>query len=172
MKLNRAALPLLVLTIGCGGDTSTTGPSGTQDGLSFPTVVPVGTTCGSGASAVYFIWGLSNNVRDPQARPLEAVVPVGQSLRLSLEFAGCGGETEDSWTSTNPAVGDLTPDPEMNYISVTRFTARAVGVTEVFADFRGPDRNMHRTYPAYCPASIYGCAPPRTPFTLVRVVAE
>ena len=81
MKVSAAVIGFLVTaSLGCGG--STTGPSDGDATLSFPTVVPVGSTCGSGASAVYFIWGLSNNVRDPNARLLESVVPVGQTLSL------------------------------------------------------------------------------------------
>jgi hypothetical protein len=125
-------------------------------------VVPVGSTCGSGTSAVYFIWGLSNNVRDPNVRPLESVVPVGKTLRLGLEFEGCGGNREEAWTSTSPAVGTLAPDPRFS--AVNHFTAVAPGVTEIFVDFKGPDGKVHRTYPAYCPDSIYVCVRPRTPF--------
>jgi hypothetical protein len=161
---------LATVSVGCGGGGSTTGPSNGDPALSFPTVVPVGSTCGSGASAVYFIWGLSNNVRDASAKPLESVVPVGQTLRLRLEFDGCGGGTDETWTSTSPAVGALTPDPLFS--AVTHFTAVAPGVTEIFVDFKGPDGKVHRTYPAYCPESVYVCVAPRTPFTRVRVLAE
>jgi hypothetical protein len=169
MKISRAVLGyLLTVSLGCGG--STTGPSDDDAALSFPIVVPVGSTCGSGTSAVYFIWGLSNNVRDSNARPLESVVPVGQTLRLELNFDGCGGNNEEAWTSTSPAVAVLTPDARFS--SVTHFTAVSPGVTEIFADFKGPDGKVHRTYPAYCPGSIYICVSPRTPFTRVRVVAE
>src|SRR4029453_12348794 len=106
MKIWTAALGFLVMvSLWCCGGGSTTGPSNGDSALSFPVVVPVGSTCGSGTSAVYFIWGLSNNVRDPNAKPLESVVPVGQTLRLQLSFEGCGGSTEQAWTSPSPAVG-------------------------------------------------------------------
>jgi hypothetical protein len=133
MGLVRAALTMLTgVLIACGdGSMSPTGSSG--DGgeeLALATVVPVGTTCGSGASAVYFIWGLSNSVRDPGVRPLEAVVPVGQTLRLTLDFEGCGGGTGEVWTSTHTEVGDLTPDERFS--AVTHFTARAPGQDHPF----------------------------------------
>jgi hypothetical protein len=157
---------------GCGGS-----PTEPDDGAQGKSLAVITTTCapiGSGSSreysTVYFIWGLSNLVSDGSARPLEAVLRVGEEARLSLDFEGCGYGINEAWTSTSSAVASLTVDPSFNG-GVAHLAALAPGVTEVFVDFEGPDGERHRTYPAYCPGSRYLCVEPRTPFSRVRVVA-
>lgn len=158
---------LLVGSIGCG--RSPADPT-KEESLSFPVIVPVGSTCGSNTSAIYYIWGLSNNVRDPQATPLATVVKVGETVRLSLDFEGCGSNSSEVWASTNPGVATVAQDSQFS--AVARLTGVMPGETRVFVDFEGPDRQRHRTYPAYCPGSIFVCVSPRTPIALVRVVTQ
>lgn len=162
----------LVGSVGCRSS-----PTGPDDGAQAESLAVITTTCapiGSGASreysTVYFIWGLSNLVPEGSARPLEAVLRVGEEARLSLDFEGCGYSINETWTSTGPAVASLTVDPSFNGV-VAQLTALAPGETRVFVDFEGPDGKRHRTYPAYCPGSRYLCVEPRTPFSHVRVVA-
>lgn len=168
MKLPMAVPALfLVSSIGCG--TSPTDPAKEEESPSFPVIVPVGSSCGANRSATYYVWGLSNNVRDAQTVPLAAVVKVGETVRLSIDFEGCGSNTAEAWTSTDPAVATVVQDSQLS--AVARLTGLMPGDTRVFVDFQGPHRQRHRTYPAYCPTSIFVCLSPRTPIALVRVVS-
>ena len=160
-----SSLALLALAA-CSSPTSPT-----EEAETFPRIVPVGTTCGSGTSAVYFIWGLSPYVTDPGASPMAAVLRVGDTQRLTLDFNGCGGARAQTWTSTSPTVASIGEDPALVLPNVVRLTALSVGETRVYVDFAGPDDKVHRTYPAYCPGSIYGCSSPQAVIEVVRVVA-
>lgn len=162
---------VLAWTIGCGGGP--TAPSDDRQVLSFPVVSTTCAPIGSGPSAtystVYFVSGLSTKIPDGTARPLEAVLRVGEEARLHLEWDGCGYTLDEEWVSSNPAVASL-GEPSFSGLG-NRLIALGPGETEIWVEFRAPDGKGYRTYPAYCPASQYVCGEPRTPFTRVRVIA-
>ena len=136
MKLPIAvSVLLLVIAMGCG--TPPTDPTNEEELPSFPVIAPVGSTCGSNTSATYYVWGLSNHVRDAQTVPLAAVVKVGETVRLSLDFSGCGSNTSEAWTSTNPAVATVGQDNQWS--AVAHLTGLMPGDTKLFVDFQGPD---------------------------------
>jgi Big-like domain-containing protein len=166
-----AACSLLTLAaVDCGTSPGRPTTEPEQQSLSFPVIVPVGSTCGSGTSAIYYVWGLSNQVRDAHASPLAATVRVGETVRMSLDFEGCGSNRSEVWTSTNSSVAAVTQDGQLS--AVARLTGLVPGETRIFVEFEGPDRQRHRTYPAYCPSSVYVCVSPRTPIAVVRVVTQ
>jgi hypothetical protein len=101
---------------------------------------------------------------------MAAVLRLGETQRLTLDFNGCGGARAQTWTSTNPSVASVERIP-LVLPSIVRLTATSVGETRVYVDFEGPDDKVHRTYPAYCPGSIYGCSSPQAVIQVVRVVA-
>src|SRR5438128_699332 len=101
---------LIAVSLGCG--ESPTGPTkGRPPALEFAVVTPVRSTCGPGASAVYFVAGLSGYVRDAASAPLEAVMRVGETAHLSLELDGCGGYRSEIWTSTNSSIAAVQEGP-------------------------------------------------------------
>lgn len=168
-------LAVALSLLGCGG--SPTGPSGLED---FPVVSGAGSTCGD-ASAIYMVIGLSSRVVNPSAAPpLEARMQVGETAKVSIQFVGCGGATDQVWISTNPTVGVLEPirfgDP--HGFNDAFLHALAPGELSVFAEFRAHDQRRHRTTTAYCegdaqypglPNLAGGCRNPRK-IGIVRVV--
>ena len=142
---------------GCGGNNPA-GPSSDED---FPRVA---SNCATGPpSAIYMIMGLSRRVVNPSgAPPLEARMRVGEAAKLRVEFNGCGFNVDQTWITTNPAVGMLEPllsgDPPGFYDAI--LSALAPGEVSVFAEFRGPDGGRHRTTTAYCEGEYTGLGSP------------
>jgi len=160
---------------GCGG-SNPAGPSPVEE--DFPRVF---SNCPSSPSAIYMIIGLSSRVVNPSAAaPLEARIRVGESVKLSVQFVGCGFNVEEAWTSTNPTAGALEPirfgdPPDFNDAFLRALTP---GELSVFVDFRGADGQRHRTTTAYCesdaqypglPHLAGGCSNPRK-IGAIRVV--
>jgi len=105
---------------------------------------------------------------------------VGETVKLSIQFVGCGYSVDEVWTTTNPAVGVLEPirfgDPPG--FSDAFIHAVAPGEVSVFAEFRGSDGGRHKTTTAYCesdarypglPHLAGGCSNPKK-IGIVRVV--
>jgi hypothetical protein len=77
---------------------------------------------------------------------------VGETVRVSIQFQGCGYAVDEVWSTTNSQVGVVEPivsgDPPA--INAALLRALAPGELSVFAEFRGPDGRTHRTTTAYC----------------------
>jgi hypothetical protein len=160
---------------GCGG-SNPTDPSAGED---LPRVT---SNCASGpASAVYMVIGLSSRVVDPSvAPPLEARIQVGETVRVSIQFVGCGYAVDQVWSTTNSRVGVMEPivygDPPG--VNAALLRALSPGEVSVLAEFRGPDGKRHTATTAYCEldaqypglnALAGGCANPKK-IEVVRVV--
>jgi hypothetical protein len=161
---------LLACLVNCGGGPAS--PSEAAPAIALPVVTTSCTPIGSGNTATYrtifFVSGLSDKVADAAVRPLEAVLRVGEEVRLSLEWDGCAYTRNETWISSNPAVASF-GEPSFSGLGNT-LAAQAPGEVDISVQFEGPDGKVYRTYPAYCPASQYACFDPRTPFTRVRVI--
>jgi hypothetical protein len=139
-----APLALLLALLGCGGD-SVSGP----DSVDFPVSPTNGNLgCPSTAPTIYMIPDLADHVVDPSAPTLEARMRVGERVRLGVGGHGCGSNSVDRWTSTNPAAASISPP---GFGGVGLMTGLAPGQTRVFADFRADNGKTYRTTLAYCP---------------------
>jgi hypothetical protein len=165
---------ILSALAGCGGNNPA-GPSLVED---FPRVT---SNCPEVPTAVYMVVGLSSRVPDPSAAPpLEARMKVGETLKLSIQFVGCGFAVDQAWLTTNPNVGALEPvrfgDPPGYNDAFLH--ALGPGDVSVSVEFRGPDGRRHTTTTAYCdsdarypglPYLAGGCNNPKK-IGIIRVV--
>jgi hypothetical protein len=140
-------LAVMSSSSGCGGGTPTE-PGSSDD---WPVRISgAGSTCGN-ASGTYVVSGFSSRVVNPSAAPpLEARVRVGETIKLQVNYVGCGFTADETWTTTNPTVG--TVERETQYTARADFHALAPGQLSVFVEFRAPGDGRYRTTTGYCKA--------------------
>jgi hypothetical protein len=139
-----SGLAALLNLAACGGRTPTAADTSDE----WPVRISgSGSTCGND-SAIYFISGLSSRVELSAAPPLEARVRVGETIKVQVNYQGCGFTADETWSTTGAMVA--TVEKEMQNGARADLRALSPGQVSLFVEFRAPDGRRHRTTTGYC----------------------